>query len=134
MPDLNPKQARFVEEYLLDLNGKQAAIRAGYSEKTADAQASRLLTHVKVATAVAAGLKARSERTEITQDYVLTGLRTEAEFKGEGATSSARIRAYELLGKHLGLFAEKHEHSGPNGQPIPVSLRVEYVSPNHSNP
>lgn len=68
---LNDKQRRFVEEYLIDLNGKQAAIRAGYSERTAEVQASRLLSNDKVAEAVAAGKKARSERTEITQDQVL---------------------------------------------------------------
>ena len=45
--ELNPKQQRFVDEYLIDLNGKQAAIRAGYSEKTAEVQASRLLSNAK---------------------------------------------------------------------------------------
>ena len=43
---LNPKQKRFVSEYLIDLNAKQAAIRAGYSPKTAEVQASRLLSLV----------------------------------------------------------------------------------------
>jgi phage terminase small subunit len=68
---LNDKQARFVEEYLLDLNAKQAAIRAGYSRRTAEAQGSRLLSHVKVAAAIAAAQSARSERTDITADMVL---------------------------------------------------------------
>lgn len=74
MADLTPRQARFVEEYLIDLNATQAAIRAGYSEKTAEAQASRLLTKVKVASAVALAQARRSERTEITQDSVLREL------------------------------------------------------------
>jgi hypothetical protein len=43
---LTPKQARFVQEYLIDLNATQAAIRVGYSKKTATEQASRLLTNV----------------------------------------------------------------------------------------
>ncbi|MAO52137.1 MAG: terminase small subunit [Pusillimonas sp.] len=68
---LNPKQARFVEEYLVDLNGTRAAIRAGYSEKTADQQASRLLTNVKVARAIAEAQQKLSERTHITQEMVL---------------------------------------------------------------
>lgn len=45
---LTPKQMRFVDEWLIDFNGKQAAIRAGYSAKTAEATAARLLRNVKV--------------------------------------------------------------------------------------
>lgn len=52
---LNPKQTRFIAEYLIDLNGTQAAIRAGYSRKTAFVQASHLLSLPKIATAVAEG-------------------------------------------------------------------------------
>ena len=50
---LTPKQERFVEEYLIDLNATQAAIRAGYSAKTAEAQGSRLLSNVNVSALVA---------------------------------------------------------------------------------
>lgn len=74
MADLTPKQARFVEEYLVDLNATQAAIRAGYSSKTAEQQASRLLVNVKVAAAISAAQTKRSKRTEITQDRVLKEL------------------------------------------------------------
>lgn len=68
---LTPKQARFVDEYLKDLNSTQAAIRAGYSAKTAEQQGPRVLGYVWVASAIAKRIKARSERTEITQDRVL---------------------------------------------------------------
>lgn len=71
MAKLTPKQQRFVEEYLVDLNATQAAIRAGYSPKTANEQASRLLANVNVKAAVAEAQKRLSERTEITQDMVL---------------------------------------------------------------
>jgi phage terminase small subunit len=74
MSALTPKQARFVEEYLVDLNGAQAAIRAGYSAKTAKEQAARLLTKVHVTEAISAAQQARSTRTEITQDRVLEEL------------------------------------------------------------
>ena len=74
MPALPPKQLRFVQEYLIDLNGKQAAIRAGYSAKTAEVQASRLLSIAKVAEAVAEAQQARAERTQITADRVLAEL------------------------------------------------------------
>jgi phage terminase small subunit len=68
------KQARFVEEYLLDLNGKQAAIRAGYSATTGEVQASRLLRNAKVRAALEAAMQARSRRTQITADGVVTEL------------------------------------------------------------
>ena len=74
MPDLTAKQARFVEEYMIDLNATQAAIRAGYSEKGAEVQGHRLLRNAKVAAAVADAKASRSERTEITADMVLREL------------------------------------------------------------
>ena len=74
---LTPKQQRFVEEYLVDLNATQAAVRAGYSAKTADQQGSRLLANVKVSDAVAAAQAARSQRTKIDADWVLRTLAEE---------------------------------------------------------
>lgn len=74
MRKLNPKQTRFVAEYLVDLNAAQAAIRAGYSQKTARHIGNRLLTNVHVAEAVRAGQMAREKRTHITQDRVLQEL------------------------------------------------------------
>jgi phage terminase small subunit len=71
MRKLTEKQARFVEEYLKDLNATQAAIRAGYSEKNADRIGAQLLGKTWVAEAVAARVAERSARTEIDADYVL---------------------------------------------------------------
>ena len=71
---LTARQARFVAEYLIDLNATQAAIRAGYSERTAEQQGPRLLGNVGVAVAIQAAQAKRAQRTEITQDRVLTEL------------------------------------------------------------
>lgn len=71
---LTPRQDAFVREYLIDLNATQAAIRAGYSAKTAKVQGARLLTNVDIADAIVAGQSTRSERTEITADRVLREL------------------------------------------------------------
>ncbi|MGN6312865.1 MAG: terminase small subunit [Rhodanobacteraceae bacterium] len=71
---LTPRQRLFVAEYLTDLNATQAAIRAGYSAKTAEVQGPRLLGNVRVADAIAQAMKAREKRTEITQDRVLKEL------------------------------------------------------------
>jgi phage terminase small subunit len=71
---LSPKQQRFVDEYLVDLNGTQACIRAGYSRKGASVQACRLLALAKVQKAIQEGREAASRRTEITLDRVLKEL------------------------------------------------------------
>lgn len=71
---LNDKQAKFVAEYLIDLNATQAAIRAGYSPKTAEQQGSRLLSNAKVAEAVAAGQKRIAAKLEITAEMVAAEL------------------------------------------------------------
>jgi phage terminase small subunit len=71
---MTPKQERFVQEYLIDLNATQAAIRAGYSIKTAEEQGYQLLRKTSVAEAIAAAQQKRAVRTEITQDRVLQEL------------------------------------------------------------
>lgn len=71
---LTDKQQRFVDEYLIDLNATQAAIRAGYSAKTADQQGSRMLANVKVKQAVAEKQAQRSKRTGVNQDRVVLEL------------------------------------------------------------
>jgi len=134
---LTPKQAVFVKEYLIDLNATQAAIRAGYSEKTAKEIAAENLTKPNISEAIQAGMAERSKRTEITADYVLTtivetierckqeiepvyaGRGEDREFTGEFTfDSGAVLKGCELLGKHLKLFTDKVEHAGANGGPI----------------
>ena len=70
-----PKRARFVAEYLKDLNGAQAAIRCGYSPRTAASQASRLLTDANIATAIASGKASQLETAELSASRVLEELR-----------------------------------------------------------
>jgi phage terminase small subunit len=71
---MTPKQEKFVKEYLIDLNGTQAAIRAGYSKNNADKIASQLLDKTRVKEAIQKAMDKRSERTEITADKVLMEL------------------------------------------------------------
>jgi phage terminase small subunit len=71
---LPAKRQRFVEEYLIDLNATQAAIRAGYSAKTAGSIGEEILKKPEIQEAIQAAMKARSERTEITADRVLKEL------------------------------------------------------------
>ena len=74
MAKLTPKQERFCEEYLIDLNATQAAVRAGYSEKTAYSAGQRLLRNVEIQNRIAELKAERSKRTEITQDRVVKEL------------------------------------------------------------
>ena len=232
---LTDKQQRFVEEYLVDLNATQAAIRAGYSEETARAIGCENLTKPDIADAITEAMAARSKRVQVTADEVLRELvdvamsdvndliehrigccrfcwgrgfryqrtrneleRAEAQHAaanekavregkdttlfdpeggegyhigrapnpdcpecfGEGvgrpmfkdtAQASHRARrlysgvkvtkdgmemklrsqdkAIELLGRHLGMWKDKAEISGPNGGPIPTSLTVTFLKP-----
>ncbi|OWK18306.1 hypothetical protein AJ88_03750 [Mesorhizobium amorphae CCBAU 01583] len=78
MPKLTAKQARFVDEYLIDLNATQAAIRAGYAKSGARTEGVRLLANAHIGASIAAGLKARSEKTKIDAEWLLTRLAEEA--------------------------------------------------------
>lgn len=71
---MTPKQSSFVEEYMKDMNGKQAAIRAGYSPRSAEKQAAVLLQHVEVSEAVAEAVARRAERSAVKADDVLAEL------------------------------------------------------------
>lgn len=109
---LTAKQARFVEEYLIDLNATQAAIRAGYSEKTAKSQGQRLLTNVDVAAAIAKAQERRSVRTGITQERVLNEL---------AKIAFADIRKAVRWGRSP--IDTKSDNADPNGLGIyPVEL------------
>lgn len=155
---LTPQQSRFVDEYLVDLNGTAAYKRAGYKAtgKAAEACAARLLGDARVARIVKNRMEERSKRTEITADVILhellriaradvsqaftetgdlkplheipedvrraiSGIEVIVERDretGETAGMLKKVRFWdktkglELLGKHLKLFTEKHEHSG----------------------
>ena len=131
MKGLKPQQERFVIEYLkTPENATDAAIRAGYSLKTATAQASRLLTNVNVKTAIEAAQNETRERVKeevgLTVDMVVNGLLKEAQDYADGSTQSARVSAWAHLGKHLGMFKDKIEHSGDPNNPINMSLKVVF--------
>jgi phage terminase small subunit len=128
---LSPKQQLFVTEYLVDLNAAAAYRRAGYrakSDHVASVNAALLMAKDSIKQAVAEARARQQTRTGLTADWVLNKLLEEAQFTGNGSSQSARIRATELLGKHLGLFKEQVEMSGPGGGPIPVGM-VEIVLP-----
>ena len=121
--DLTPKQMRFVDEYLIDLNATAAATRAGYSEKNAGKIGPELLGKTRITQALAERLKARQERTEITQDYVLKNLKKIADRASDyhdAPHMQAANKALELLGKHLGMFRDSVQMDGE------LRIQVDY--------
>ena len=118
---LNPKQKRFCEEYVKDLNGTQAAIRAGYSKKTAKEQASHLLTKINIQQYIKELQEKIQKENWLTVDYITSGLKEVFErckegypvFDKDGNVVSIKMdsaganRAAELLGKHIGMFVDQ---------------------------
>lgn len=132
---LTPKQQAFVDEYLIDFNATRAALTAGYSQKTAAKIGSENLIKPEIQKAISLAQQKRSERTEITQDYVLSTIQQTIErckqaepvFNKDGEEtgeykfdSNAVLKGCDLLGKHLGMFKDKVELSGPDGGPVQI--------------
>jgi phage terminase small subunit len=118
---LTPRQARFIEEYLIDLNATQAAIRAGYSAKNADKIGPELLGKTRVAEAIEKAIAERSRRTEITQDSVLRelaliGFADMADFTQWSPDGVTLKDSEDLTPEHTRIVAEvsqtKTEHGG----------------------
>lgn len=101
---MTPKQAAFVSEYLIDKNATQAAIRAGYSAKTAAAIGDENLRKPEIKAAVRAGLKELAKRTETEAEWVRRRLKQEANSFTKDSSHSARVRALEILAKMNGMF------------------------------
>lgn len=135
MQKLSPKQEMFCREYLVDLNATQAAIRAGYSPKTAKSQGQRLLTNVDVQQAIQHGKQERADKVAVTAQDVLKGvIEVTLQAREEGDLKTA-LKGYELQGKHIGMWTEKvqQEVSGPNGGPVQEELTIKLVRPNHAD-
>lgn len=149
---MTEKQKRFVEEYLIDLNATQAAIRAGYSVKTANEQGAQNLAKLSIKEEISKAMAERSKRTGINQDRVIEELakiafinandlinptdasvrenaskedlaciqsvKVKQSFSDKGDITEREVKlndkmkALELLGKHLGMWKDKVELSG----------------------
>ena len=105
---MNERQNIFVHEYIVDWNATKAAIRAGYSEKTAYQQGSALLKIPEVFQAVYVACEQRSKRAGVTADRVVIALADIAfSTDDDDIKTSDRLKALELLGKHLALFVDR---------------------------
>jgi phage terminase small subunit len=126
-PRLSPRQQRFIEEYLVDLNATRAAIRAGYARQSAARQGSRLLANARIRAAVDDAITLRSHRTGITQDQVLreyarlafSDLRQVASWGPNGLTV---IPSAALGDDAAAMLAEVHETRTAAGGTVRVKL------------
>ena len=121
---MNAKQTRFVEEYLIDLNATQSAIRAGYSKKTSYSIGQENLKKPEIKEAIEKAQAELSRKTEINVQWVIDRLvenhnkaiQAEAVLDSEGNPTgeynyqgNVVNKALELLGRHFGMFVERHE-------------------------
>lgn len=164
MAKLTAKQQRFVDEYLIDLNATQAAIRAGYSEKTAFSIGTENLRKPLIQKAIQQRKQAREQRTEITQDRVIQELAaigfaratdyakivpgcgvdfvsteelTESQKaavvsiketqNGTEIRLADKLKALELIGKHLGMFDRNTNGIDQEIEDDPLTKSIEKV-------
>jgi len=120
--ELSPKEELFVAEYLIDKNGSAAAVRTGYSKRSAAKTAFDLLRKPLVKRAIEKALKAQMTRTLITADQVLKDIERIAAKAEADKEFHAALKGKELLGKHYKLFTEKHEHGGIGGGPVVLQV------------
>lgn len=106
---MTDKQRRFAEEYLKDSNGTQAAIRAGYSPKTANEQAARLLANVSIKDYVKSRQKQLDADAGFTRQMILQELWSNHQEAKAAGQLNASNKALELVGKAIGVFVEKSE-------------------------
>ena len=117
MSDLTPKQQKFADEYIVDFNATQAAIRAGYSPKTAGSQAFDLLKKPEMQDAIAAASKKASEKAALTVESVLSGVQavledaTQKVYDKDGnqvmLDRANALKSLEMQGKYLQMFIDK---------------------------
>ena len=176
MAGLTAKQKQFVEEYLIDLNATQAAIRAGYSKRTAEVQGHENLRKPYISSEIERRMKDREKRTEITQDRVLAeyakiafaDIKDFLEYKtaktvvdrddngrpiigykqivdakpseqvdgtlinevsiGKGGIFKFKLHdkksALDSIAKHLGMFIDRQEITGKDGQPLKIIFGI----------
>lgn len=139
---MTPKQAVFVDEYLVDLNASQAAVRAGYKGDP-NTVGPRLWANVGIQEAIQQKQLERQKRTEITQDLVLTdielikrdAMREALDKEGNKAmiNHTAALKACELQGRHLQMWNDKLALMNKDGTPLLQNLTVNLVRANGSD-
>jgi phage terminase small subunit len=122
---LSAKQERFCKEYMIDLNATQAAIRTGYSARSAYSQGQRLLKHAEIAKALQDMQENAGKLVDMTAEWVLIQLKENHTIARENGDIGHSNKALELIGKHLGMFIDKQE--------ISQAVTVEIITGAHND-
>jgi hypothetical protein len=122
------RQAAFVREYVIDRNGTQAAIRAGYSPRAASEQAARLLGNAKVASAIGAAEQRLSALADVTTQDIILSLQELAEEATAAGQYASAIRAVELVGRHIGMWPARGVDGGTNRYVDARSMHLHSMS------
>ena len=115
---LTLRQRRFVEEYLVDFNGTAAVKRAGYGTKYPGRLAAEMLHHPGIRAAIDAKTLENASESVIKPEYVIKKLHKTIEKAEDDRNHSAVLRGCEILARARGMFVERREISGPDGEAI----------------
>lgn len=123
---ISSKMALFVSEYMVDRNGSKAVLRAGYKchNGSENRIATNLLRHPLVSEEIRKLEEVKREHLELTADYVLFKLMEIVEAT-QKENPNAALRGLELLGKKLGLYRDRQEISGPDGEAIRMEQKIK---------
>lgn len=127
MIKLRDKQEKFVQEYLIDFNASQAAIRAGYSEKTSRAIGSELLTNPNIQERIKELQSQTVQKLNITKDEILINLKTIMDMHLMNDNPNAALKAIEILNKMLGLNEPDKQELTHKG------IIINYIKPIDGN-
>ena len=115
---LSPRQLQFVQEYLKDMNATQAVLRASYNTVYPNRIGFQLMENPAIRIAIDALKVERNMYSDVTKDFVLDKIVKTLEKAEKDNNHNATLRAAELLARHLGMFIERTEISGPDGEAI----------------
>lgn len=124
---LSPLAIRFVEEYLKDptMNTTQCVIKAGYGTKYPNRIGFQLMENPGVRIAIDALRAQRTASSDVSKDFVLKGILKAIAMAEESKNLNALLRGHELLARHLGMFIERTEISGPDGEAIRMEQKTK---------
>jgi len=116
---MSPRQRAFCREYTLDYNQKEAAIRAGYSPNAAGPTSYNLMQYRGIQRLIEIYTETKAQKiTSVDPDWVISKI-TEI-VTNDGARHGDKLRGLELLAKHLGMFIDRTEISGKDGEAIKI--------------
>jgi len=125
---LNPRQSAFISEFMLDRNATQAAIRAGFSKRSARQIAARLLSNDDISARLQEQCKATEIRLQITRDDVLRGLLTAYQLAKEQSRPREMIASCREISKMMGYHSRQVEKPVLTPDQLAIKKRIEAMS------